>query len=1059
MKRVPLSKNEKIKSYQEYIIKDVLGTGASCIVYDAYFVDSMGNYKEVKIKECYPYSCPIERVGNALAWKDEESKVSTINKFESSYAILSQMQNKNQIKESSVYTLDIFECNNTKYIATIPTVGQTYDKCRNEDVLDIIKTILALTNAVGNFHKIGYLHMDIKPENFIVSDDNTRNGKNVALFDLDTLISLDDIKEGKIKGVSYSRNWAAPEVESKKFHALCPATDIYSIGAVLFERIMHRLPDCMDSVSYASWDFDERFSARNMNPKVKRMLSDVFHKTLCSSIKRRYQSTDELANALNDIIDVINEKNYIISSYPVNTCSFVGRKNEIDELHKGLETCGKVFVSGFGGLGKSELTKRYIKLYGENYDSISFIRYSDSLVDGLQEIRIKGAVETEDKLELLAGISSKKNLLVIDNFDVPINKDAVQQKEISQLDEILQLGFNVIVTTREDFSRVFRDFHFIKLQGLSESELFRIFENESEKILSNDEKNQLLPIIDLGKNCTFFWSLLSKLVNAGGYHISEIVETVSSGIKNLRDSEEVLVPKDRIRVEKNITEAMRELFKLYDLNEIQMEILFFIRAVSVLTLRKQNLADALNRIDRRNKPSRMNALSDLIELGLIFEADTIYMNDVLKDVIDSEFEVNCFEMELVKDFINIEFVKNHQEILDALSKNTQSAYYIEYIFACILYIFDNCKPQDEHSYEYLISLIFDMTHVNSEAIEILREIKPTRISELLNNAIEKTEDVTTKFKALMILAVINSNLLELNSCLVYDDLHVEEFKECENILNQLLFLTKSNSVDKKLTEFFYSIKINKVGIVADLIDASQNDNFTFDFSEFYDREPEQPDLTLFDDEDYIESYRKAIIDRLDKDDNTLDTDSIVKTFFSYVLSIGENFSDINYLAKKIYERCFDNVDINSIDYRSFSIFLSALLINSFAAKDNNEEKIMDKLLEMSVLFISKADDSLLRNTDAGFDNFEFWNAITQFKMYGKEISSLKYILLYTKKVEERVFECDMSPDILYDYYIEVSIAANSVSEKYDLSADETEKYKQLAKEYRIKADKVLGKVY
>ena len=42
-------------------------------------------------------------------------------------------------------------------------------------------------------------------------------------------------------------------------------------------------------------------------------------------------------------------------------------------------------------------------------------------------------------------------------------------------------------------------------------------------------------------------------------------------------------------------------------------------------------------INNEKKSSRMEALNELIELGLINEDDSIYMNDVLKDVIDAEF--------------------------------------------------------------------------------------------------------------------------------------------------------------------------------------------------------------------------------------------------------------------------------------------------------------------------------------------------------------------------------------------------------------------------------------
>ena len=93
MKRIPLKKGEKVTSNYNYIIDGVLGSGATCIVYNAHFVDSQGNKKEVKLKECYPYGFAVERVDNNLVWSKEDEKTSAMANFESSYNILSQMQN------------------------------------------------------------------------------------------------------------------------------------------------------------------------------------------------------------------------------------------------------------------------------------------------------------------------------------------------------------------------------------------------------------------------------------------------------------------------------------------------------------------------------------------------------------------------------------------------------------------------------------------------------------------------------------------------------------------------------------------------------------------------------------------------------------------------------------------------------------------------------------------------------------------------------------------------------------------------------------------------------
>ena len=60
--------------------------------------------------------------------------------------------------------------------------------------------------AVKNHHDNGYLHLDIKPGNFLVIPETRQL---VKLFDLDTVIPKKEVATAKC--IPYSENWAAPE--------------------------------------------------------------------------------------------------------------------------------------------------------------------------------------------------------------------------------------------------------------------------------------------------------------------------------------------------------------------------------------------------------------------------------------------------------------------------------------------------------------------------------------------------------------------------------------------------------------------------------------------------------------------------------------------------------------------------------------------------------------------------------------------------------------------------------------------------------------------------------
>ena len=367
--RNPLSQGTQVN---RFVIDRVIGYGASCLVYEAHYLDSGNHRKEIILKECYPYNSGTTRIGSKIVWISSEEQEKAFQRFNNAYEIAAKIQNEAGAQSVSVYSLDKFEENGTQYVATIPN-GNSYDKTKTDDIADIIRTALALTNAVGLYHKAGYLHLDIKPSNFIATEDQTGKGKNIVLFDVDTVVAQDDIQSGNLRSVSYSKEFAAPEQKMQQIKKMCPATDLFAVGAVLFERVMNRPVDSTDSTLFATWEYDERFDAKKVNPKAKRLLTEIFHKTLAANVKRRYQSAEELSKALTEVLDLVcSTAPYIVSSLPISTCRFVGRTKELEELESALLKYDSVFVNGSGGIGKTELVKQYISLHKNEYDAVVF---------------------------------------------------------------------------------------------------------------------------------------------------------------------------------------------------------------------------------------------------------------------------------------------------------------------------------------------------------------------------------------------------------------------------------------------------------------------------------------------------------------------------------------------------------------------------------------------------------------------------------------------------------------------------------------------------------------
>lgn len=140
---------------------------------------------------------------------------------------------------------------------------------------------------------------------------------------------------------------------------------------------------------------------------------------------------------------------------------FIGRSSELRELHSLFSSgCNAVFLTGMGGIGKSEIAKAYAQQHRNLYTTAVFASYETDLlhliasdqaipVENLQQASATGGQgETaeayfERKMKVLRSIVNENTLLIIDNFDVEAD---------DRLEDVLQLPCKLLITTRTDFS-------------------------------------------------------------------------------------------------------------------------------------------------------------------------------------------------------------------------------------------------------------------------------------------------------------------------------------------------------------------------------------------------------------------------------------------------------------------------------------------------------------------------------------------------------------------------------------------------------------------------------
>jgi serine/threonine-protein kinase len=155
-----------------------------------------------------------------------------------------------------------------------------------------------LARAVHAAHQAGVIHRDLKPANVLLAADGTPK-----ISDFGLAKKLDDVagptRSGAIMGTA---SYMAPEQAAGWLGKVGPPTDVYALGAILYELLTGRPPfkgaAPLDTVLRLLQA--EPAPPRTINPRVDRGLEAICLKCLEKEPQRRYDSAlalaDDLAN-------------------------------------------------------------------------------------------------------------------------------------------------------------------------------------------------------------------------------------------------------------------------------------------------------------------------------------------------------------------------------------------------------------------------------------------------------------------------------------------------------------------------------------------------------------------------------------------------------------------------------------------------------------------------------------------------------------------------------------------------------------------------------------------
>lgn len=292
-------------------VENVIGQGSNAICYKGWYQDGLNTdlRHHVLIKELFPFH-PQKKIrrdadGSIVVEPEGEELWNTHREsFEAGNEVHLRLLADQPELMAMGANLNSYHCNGTLYTLLGYSGGRSLQEELNrgeQNLRRVAQRMVGLLDGLEAFHKCGYLHLDISPDNIMLVGREDR--ERIFLIDYNSARRVGDT------GVSYlscKAGFSAPEVETGGVEEIGFSTDLYSVAAVFYRSLMGKTLSLAEMLRPKAPDGRESLLLTDAPETVSAMVSQILRKGLHTLPGKRYRSIGQMRQAFQELIDRID---------------------------------------------------------------------------------------------------------------------------------------------------------------------------------------------------------------------------------------------------------------------------------------------------------------------------------------------------------------------------------------------------------------------------------------------------------------------------------------------------------------------------------------------------------------------------------------------------------------------------------------------------------------------------------------------------------------------------------------------------------------------------------